>query len=60
MSGERLQDHWSSGIMALDSGKAIGLDGIGPRIIKSVANLLSTSIAVLINKSIVTGNSPTN
>ena len=48
----------STFITALDSDKAIGLDGIGPRIIKSVANLLSTIIAVLINKSIVTGKFP--
>ena len=44
--------------MALDSSKAIGLDGIGPRIIKSVANILSLSIAALINKSNATGKFP--
>ena len=42
-------------IMTLDSSKAIGLDGIGPRIIKYVANILSLIIAALINKSIATG-----
>ena len=45
----------SASIMALDSSKAIGLDGIEPRIIKSVANILSLSIAALINKSNTTG-----
>ena len=44
--------------MALDSSKAIWLDGIGPRIIKSVTNILSLSIAALINKSIATGKFP--
>ena len=48
----------SASIMALDSSKAIGLDGIGPRIIKSVANILSLSIAALINKIIATGKFP--
>ena len=48
----------SASIMALDSSKAIGLDGVGPRIIKSVANILSLSIAALINKSNTTGKFP--
>ena len=48
----------SASIMALDSSKAIGLEGIGPRIIKSIANILSLSIAALINKSIATGKFP--
>ena len=48
----------STFITALDSGKAVGLDGTGTRTIKSVAKLLSTSIAVLINKSIVAGKFP--
>ena len=48
----------SASIMALDSSKAIGLDGIRPRIIKSVPNILSLSIAALINKSITTGKFP--
>ena len=52
------QEQVSASIMALDSSKAIGLDGIGPRIIKSVANILSLSIAALINKSIATGKFP--
>ena len=48
----------SASFMALDSSKAIGLDGIGPRIIKSVANILSLSIAALINKSNTTRKFP--
>ena len=48
----------SASLLALDSSKAIGLDGIGPRIIKSVANIISTGIASLINKSIATGKFP--
>ena len=48
----------SASLLALDSSKAIGLDGIGPRIIKSVANIISTSIASLLNKSIATGKFP--
>ena len=45
----------SASIIALDSSKAIGLDGIGPEIIKSVANIVSLTIAALIYKSIATG-----
>ena len=45
-------------ISTLDSSKAIGLDGIGPRIIKLIDHLLSPSIAALINKSILTGRFP--
>ena len=45
-------------ISTLDSSKAIGLDGIGPRIIKLIDRLLSPSIAALINKSILTGRFP--
>ena len=52
------QEQVSASIVALDSRKAIGLDGIGPRIIKSAANILSLSIAALINKSIATGKFP--
>ena len=45
-------------ISTLDSSKAIGLDGIGPRIIKLIDHLLSPSIAALINKSMLTGRFP--
>ena len=45
-------------ISALDPSKAIGLDGIGPRIIKTIGHILSPSIAALINKSILTGKFP--
>ena len=45
-------------INELDSTKATGLDGLGPRIIKLVAQALSPSIAALINKSIATGQFP--
>ena len=45
-------------ISTLDSSKAIGLDGIGPRIIKLIDHILSPSIAALINKSIHTGRFP--
>ena len=48
----------SASLLALVSSKAIGLDGIGPRIIKSVANIISTGIASLINKNIATGKFP--
>ena len=34
------------------------MDGIGPRIIKTAASALSSSIAMLINKSIETGTFP--
>ena len=53
-----LQNRCQPHFWLLDSSKAIGLDGIGPRIIKSVANIISTSIASLINKSIATGKFP--
>ena len=45
-------------INALDPSKAIGLDGIGPRVLKSVCAVLSESLALLINKSIATGCFP--
>ena len=45
-------------ISILDSSKAIGLDGIGPRIIKLIDHILFQSIAALINKSILTGRFP--
>ena len=46
-------------INKLDSSKATGLDGLGPRILKLAGNCLAPSIADLINKSIVTGQFPT-
>ena len=52
------QEQVSVSIMTLDSSKAIGLDGIGPRILKYVANILSLSIGALINKNIATGKFP--
>ena len=45
-------------INKLDSSKATGLDGIGPKIIKLAAGSLSPSIAALINKSLATGQFP--
>ena len=45
-------------ISALDPSKAIGLDGLGPRVLKLVGHILSPSIAALINKSILTGMFP--
>lgn len=45
-------------INKLDSTKATGIDGLGPRIIKMAASILSPSIAMLINKSILTGCFP--
>lgn len=45
-------------INKLDSTKASGLDGLGPKIIKLAAQVLSPSIATLINKSIATGQFP--
>ena len=45
-------------ISALDPSKATGLDGLGPKIIKSAACILSPIIASLINKSILSGIFP--
>ena len=45
-------------INTLEVSKSTGLDGIGPRIIKLAAKSLSPSIAMLINKSIATGQFP--
>lgn len=45
-------------INKLDPSKSTGLDGLGPRIIKLAAQALSPSIASLINKSITTGQFP--
>ena len=52
-------DQVVSFIQKLDSSKATGIDGLGPRIIKLAAQVLSPSIALLINKSIKTGKFPT-
>ena len=45
-------------INKLDPAKATGIDGLGPKIIKLAANVLSPSIAMLINKSLLTGTFP--
>ena len=45
-------------INKLDPAKATGVDGLGPKIIKLAANVLSPSIAMLINKSLLTGTFP--
>lgn len=42
----------------LESSKATGLDGLGPRLLKTMASVISQPIAMLINKSIVTGIFP--
>ena len=42
----------------LDSSKAMGLDGLGPRILKSISCAVSPSLADLINKSLATGCFP--
>ena len=48
----------SSFIQNLDSSKATGLDGIGPRLLKIIQNIISPSIAALINKSLTSGIFP--
>ena len=45
-------------INGLNIAKATGLDGIGPRILKMANDILATSIAALINKSIKTASFP--
>ena len=45
-------------IRKLDPVKATGLDGVGPRILKLAAEILSPSIAALVNKSLYTGQFP--
>ena len=45
-------------IRKLDPGKSTGLDGVGPRILKVVCDIISPSIAALINKSITSGSFP--
>ena len=52
------QEQVSTIINALDSSKAMGLDGLGPRILKSISCALSPSLADLINKSLATGCFP--
>ncbi|MCG8046530.1 MAG: reverse transcriptase domain-containing protein [Candidatus Thiodiazotropha endolucinida] len=51
-------DQVLSYIHFLDASKATGLDGIGPKIIKLAADILSPFIANLINKSICSGTFP--
>ena len=43
-------------VRKLDPGKSTGLDGLGPRILKMACNIISPSIAALINKSITSGS----
>ena len=45
-------------IRNLDPGKATGLDGIGPRILKMSCDIISPSNAALRNKSIISGHFP--
>ena len=45
-------------IRKLDPGKSTGLDGVGPRILKMACDIISPSIAALINKSITSGSFP--
>ena len=48
----------STYINKLDSSKATGLDGLGPRVLKMAVSVISPSISMLINKSISTGIFP--
>ena len=48
----------SSFIQNLDSSKATGLDGIGPRLLKIIQNIISPSVAALVNKSLTSGIFP--
>ena len=45
-------------ILKLDPTKATGIDVLGPKIIKLAAHALAPSIAMLMNKSILTGSFP--
>ena len=45
-------------IRKLNPRKATGLDGIGPKILKMACEIISPSIADLINKSIISGHFP--
>ena len=51
-------DQVLSYIRILDPSKALGVDGLGPKIIKLAANSISNFIATLINKSISSGTFP--
>ena len=48
----------SAFINNLDPSKSTGLDGVSPRILKPACDVLSKSIAAVINKSITTGKFP--
>lgn len=48
----------SSFIQNLDSTKATGLDGLGLRLLKIIQNIISPSIAAIINKSLSSGKFP--
>ena len=48
----------SAFIQKLDPGKATGLDGVGPRVLKMACNVISPSIAALINKSLTSSHFP--
>ena len=50
--------HVAEFIRKLDPGKSTGLDGVGPRILKMACDIISPSIAVLINKSITSSSFP--
>ena len=45
-------------IRNLDPGKTTGLDGIGPTILKMTCDIISPSIAALINKNIISDHFP--
>ena len=45
---------------AIDPTKATCIDGLGPRILKMTANILSPSVASLINISIQTASFPSH
>ena len=48
----------SAYIYKLEPSKATGLDGLGPRVLKMAASVISPSITLLVNKSIATGIFP--
>ena len=48
----------SAFIQKLDPGKATGLDGVGPRVLKMACNIISPSIAALTNKSLTSSHFP--
>ena len=41
-----------------NSSKAIGLDGLGPRVLKAICSALSHSLTILVNKGIALGCLP--